>query len=508
MRAPGKGSVTRRQDGRFWVRVSTATRRLSLGTYATLEEAESVMRGAVYELAGADVVPTKDTLASLEGPFFAHRSRRAGAHVAKERSAWATHVARAPFAAKPLRAVTQRDVQRWIEQLEETDTRDRRATRRLSRQTVKHAVGLVRRAFAFALREGLVDENPAHELELGADERTTDPWDFLRPHEQHALATSAEIPEAERLMMTFAFGTGLRMGEQWALRLEDLHVDGEHPEVVVRFGARDRPTKTRRIRRVPLFGIGLAAARSWLHHLPTYAPKNPHGLVFPSPRGHYRQGLTLRRPLVEGHQATEHEAWRHYLAAAGVVRPFRWYDLRHTFASSLVSGFWGRRWSLEEIKEVLGHTSIVMTQRYAHLADTAVRQAAAATSAPQLVTALVTRSAETSRATVDSNHWPSAPEAGRLTRDSATLEPPVTSLGTSSARELAVGVLEAIAAGAGGARELAVELVTAWLAAGASPSSSAPDAAQVLRGTTWAAAAVRLAGAIIDDAASASRSCA
>ena len=49
------------------------------------------------------------------------------------------------------------------------------------------------------------------------------------------------------------------------------------------------------------------------------------------------------------------------------------HSLRHTFASRLVQ----RRVSLYEVKELLGHSDIAMTQRYSHLADETLRDAVA-----------------------------------------------------------------------------------------------------------------------------------
>jgi hypothetical protein len=68
------------------------------------------------------------------------------------------------------------------------------------------------------------------------------------------------------------------------------------------------------------------------------------------------------------------------------------HDLRHTCASHLVSGTWGRAWRLEEVRDYLGHSNISVTQRYAHMSPQAMRAAVASTA--QLTTGAATLAAQ------------------------------------------------------------------------------------------------------------------
>ena len=58
------------------------------------------------------------------------------------------------------------------------------------------------------------------------------------------------------------------------------------------------------------------------------------------------------------------KAWHSSLKIAG-IEDFRFHDLRHTFCSNLLlSGA-----NLKDVKEMIGHNDITMTDRYSHLSS-------------------------------------------------------------------------------------------------------------------------------------------
>ena len=66
-----------------------------------------------------------------------------------------------------------------------------------------------------------------------------------------------------------------------------------------------------------------------------------------------------------------HGAWKTALRESGVDTSLRIHDLRHTFASRLVS----KGVPIFDVSKLLGHKSITMTMRYAHLAPIAFESA-------------------------------------------------------------------------------------------------------------------------------------
>ena len=74
-------------------------------------------------------------------------------------------------------------------------------------------------------------------------------------------------------------------------------------------------------------------------------------------------GLVFVNPDTEKAYTTVKKAWA-TLTTTAQLDDFNFHDLRHDFASRLVqSGV-----NLYEVKDLLGHSSITLTERYAHLA--------------------------------------------------------------------------------------------------------------------------------------------
>jgi integrase len=148
-------------------------------------------------------------------------------------------------------------------------------------------------------------------------------------------------------LVLVALNTGLRRGELFNLSWDDIDLKrrilsvcgGEMP------ATGGSGTKNGRTRHVPLNDEAFATLNAWAQQ--NKAPVSK--LIFLSP--------------VMGERFDNiNSAWRALIQSAN-IKAFRFHDLRHTFASNLaMCGV-----DLYTVKELLGHSSIEMTQRYAHL---------------------------------------------------------------------------------------------------------------------------------------------
>jgi len=223
----------------------------------------------------------------------------------------------------------------------------------LSAKRAKNVLATLRRIFVSAVEWEVLTALPR----FPRVKVTQGHSDFFNREESDRLLAAARNPD-ERALLLFALHTGARAGEQIAFEWQDL--DLHNQLVVLRRSSSDGivgPTKSGKERKVPLTA-SLHAALNAMRHL-----KGPR--VFCHPDG---------SPLKIG---SLHERLWGACRRAG-LRRIRWHDCRHSFASQLVIA----GTPLRQVQEWLGHSTILMTMRYSHLAPGGGREYLAALDAP------------------------------------------------------------------------------------------------------------------------------
>jgi integrase len=361
----GYGSVSK-SGNRWRASVRIDGRNRYIGTFDTEEIAEAEVLKARN---GKREAPTDQTLKQW-GMTWMHRRQHDGVHRCwkDEQLIWRTRIAGTKIESMQLADITTGHVRDWVRELmqsrkkkwaasEETDDLGRSG---YSRCTLVNALNCLRVCLRDAVLEDLIPANPARELRIPRMPRTDEPWTWLRLDEIDRLIGSYR-PSHERNIVTFAVYSGMRAGEIFGLRWSD--VDLENDVVTVRYSF-DGPTKSGRVRRVPLLAPAKAALLAQKEELrKPRRVKVDTSLVFPG------KATRMRK---HGYNAQLHR----HLKAAGITRRVRFHDLRHTFASHLVQGSWGRTWTLQEAAEMLGHSSVGLTARYAHLCEGGIARAA------------------------------------------------------------------------------------------------------------------------------------
>ncbi len=137
-------------------------------------------------------------------------------------------------------------------------------------------------------------------------------------------------------LVLLSINTGLRRGELFSLERAD--VDIERGIITVK----GTTSKTGQTRYTPLNSEAIEVLSAWME-------QTAGKLVFPGKNGDRLNSAK--------------SAWRKLMKDAKITN-FRWHDMRHSFASRLVmAGI-----DLNTVRELLGHSDIKMTLRYAHLA--------------------------------------------------------------------------------------------------------------------------------------------
>lgn len=215
--------------------------------------------------------------------------------------------------------------------------KSQKLAQKLKAKTINNLLTIVRKMLSVAQEWGLIPFVPKVKwLKLPPNK-----FDFLDFGEAERLIKAAD--GEWRTMITVALKTGLRQGELLALSWDDIDLVAGRLVVSRNFVRGEITTpKNGKTREIPLGDEVLAALKRHRHLRGDVVFCKADGTMF-----------------TKGE--SKHPLWRACRRAG--LRRIGWHVLRHTFASHLVM----RGAVLKAVQELMGHSSIKMTERYAHL---------------------------------------------------------------------------------------------------------------------------------------------
>lgn len=172
-------------------------------------------------------------------------------------------------------------------------------------------------------------------------------WRHKRGYPEKTSLHTLPFADYIKPMILISLNTGLRKGELLSLKWENVNLS------LAAITIEGESAKSGKTRHIPLNKEALNTLTLWHQQC---------GI---------NRGLVFSNKL--GEQITDtKKAWTSILKKAD-IQNFRWHDMRHHFASRLaMSGV-----DLNTVRELLGHSDIKMTLRYAHLAPEHKAQAVA-----------------------------------------------------------------------------------------------------------------------------------
>lgn len=200
-----------------------------------------------------------------------------------------------------------------------------------SKTTCNRYLQLLKKMFNVAIEESYAEENPVLKVKLYSEKDTLTERVLTKEEEKRLLNTSTDHL---RSILILALNTGMRRGE--VLNLEWKQVDFENRRIRV------EKTKSGKIRFIPINDI-------LFHELISLKSKNgqrPFVLFNPETGKPYVDVMTSFRAACKRAE----------------VEGLRFHDLRHTFASRLIKG--GA--DIVTVQDLLGHSTVILTQRYTH----------------------------------------------------------------------------------------------------------------------------------------------
>lgn len=208
-----------------------------------------------------------------------------------------------------------------------------------SSSTVNRYMAALSHVLSIANREWeWISENPCSKLSKLSEPRGR--VRFLSDDERSRLLIACKQSKSRHLyvIVVLALSTGMRLGEILSLSWEQ--VDLKTCKIIL------HDTKNNERRAIPLKGHAYDVVEDW-----SRIQRIDTKMLFPNKRDPHRH-IDIRSPWYTALQKAE-------------IEDFHFHDLRHSAASYLAMN--GA--TLAEIAEVLGHKTLQMVKRYAHLSE-------------------------------------------------------------------------------------------------------------------------------------------
>jgi integrase len=198
----------------------------------------------------------------------------------------------------------------------------------LTRTTVNHYLKILKRLYNIGIEWRYVRENPVRQVKLYSEKDSLKERILTKEEEERLLKTASEHLRA---ILVVGLNSGMRRGEILNLTWNRIDLEKRLIQVV--------NTKSRRNRIIPI-NDALFEVLKGLERKGDYVFTNPET---------GRPYKTVRRGFQNACRRAD-------------IKGFRMHDCRHSFASRLVE----KNVDIVRVKELLGHSSVKVTERYTH----------------------------------------------------------------------------------------------------------------------------------------------
>jgi integrase len=245
---------------------------------------------------------------------------------------------RESFGSKTAESITPQEFDRWLTSQGVCRNKDQKRNGCTWKPaTANRYKALISLVYREGIKNGKVSANPARQIARRRENNARDR--YLSADEEQRLRAYLADHHPERLPeLDIALHTGMRRGEQYGCEWSWVDLDARRVTIP--------RSKNGEKRYVYLNAAALAAFRT------LWQFSQGQGKVF----AHLYRANDSKGP----------REWFESAVAAVGIGNFRWHDLRHTFASRLVMN--GK--DIRTVQELMGHRTIQITMRYAHLAPT------------------------------------------------------------------------------------------------------------------------------------------